>query len=134
MRRSCPAIAALPRSIAPSWPATTDGVTIMRVVQALDAGPMMAKVARAIDPQETSEDVQRDLAASGAVALLDAVDALAEGRAQEEPQREEDATYAPKIERADGIVDWLRPALAIHNQIRGLHPWPHAFAISMASG
>lgn len=104
------------------------GVTIMRVVQALDAGPMMAKLTRAIDPQETSEDVEHDLAASGAVALLDVVEALAEGRAQEDPQREEDATYAPKIERADGIVDWLRPALAIHNQIRGLHPWPHAFA------
>jgi methionyl-tRNA formyltransferase len=44
------------------------------------------------------------------------------------PQRDEDATYAPKIERADGIIDWSRPAVAIHNQIRGLHPWPHASA------
>ena len=107
---------------------TQTGVTIMRVVQALDAGPMLSKVSRAIDPDETSEDVERDLAAIGASALLGVVDALAEGRATEEPQRGEDATYAPKIERADGIIDWSRPAVAIHNQIRGLHPWPHASA------
>lgn len=104
------------------------GVTIMRVVEALDAGPMMAKLARVIDPDETSEDVERDLASRGAAALIEVVDALAEGRASAEAQRDEEATYAPKIERADGIVDWSRPALMIHNQIRGLHPWPHAFA------
>jgi methionyl-tRNA formyltransferase len=107
---------------------TETGVTIMRVVQALDAGPMMAKASRAIDPDETSEDVERDLAVRGAGALLEVVNALAEGRATEVPQRDEEATYAPKIERADGIIDWSRPAIALHNQIRGLHPWPHASA------
>ena len=104
------------------------GVTIMRVVQALDAGPMMAKASRAIDPDETSEDVERDLATIGARVLLEVVDALAEGRAAEVPQRDEEATYAPKIDRADGVIDWSRPAIAIHNQVRGLHPWPHAWA------
>jgi len=104
------------------------GVTIMRVVKALDAGPMMAKVTRPIDADETSADVERDLAQTGARALVETVDALAHGRAQETPQDESRATYASKIEKADGIVDWSRTAREIHNQIRGLHPWPHAFS------
>jgi methionyl-tRNA formyltransferase len=43
------------------------------------------------------------------------------------PQDEADATYAPRIAREDGRVDWTRPARQIHDQVRGLHPWPHAF-------
>jgi methionyl-tRNA formyltransferase len=104
------------------------GVTIMRVVEALDAGPMLSRVVRSIGEDETSLDVERGLADLGAGMLLQAVDALAEGRAVEIPQNDSDATYARKIERADGVIEWSRPATEIHNQIRGLHPWPHAFA------
>lgn len=107
---------------------TVTGVTIMRVVKALDAGPMISNVARPIDPNETSADVERDLARIGARALVEAVDALAEGRAVETPQNEAEATYAHKIEKADGLVDWAKPAREIHNLIRGLHPWPHAYS------
>ncbi len=103
------------------------GATIMRVVKALDAGPMMAKVTRAIDEHETSADVERAIAALGARALIEVVDAMAEGRAFETAQDDTQATYAAKIEKADGVIDWSRPARDIHNQIRGLHPWPHAF-------
>jgi methionyl-tRNA formyltransferase len=105
---------------------TMTGVTIMRVVKALDAGPMISKATRPIGPNDTSVEVERDLAQIGARALVDAVDALAEGRAVEAPQDDADATYAHKIEKADGVVDWSRPAREIHNQIRGLYPWPHA--------
>ena len=107
---------------------TMTGVTIMRVVKALDAGPMISKATRAIGPHETSVDVERDIAQIGARALVDAVDALAEGRAIETPQNDADATYAHKLEKIDGIVDWSRTAAEIHNQIRGLHPWPHAYS------
>ena len=55
------------------------GVTIMRVVKALDAGPMLAKVSRAIGPNETSDEVERDLASIGAALLVATVDALADG-------------------------------------------------------
>ena len=107
---------------------TMTGVTIMRVVKALDAGPMISRATRAIGPDETSADVERDLAQIGARALVDAVDALADGRAIETPQNDADATYAHKLEKTDGIVDWSRSAPEIHNQIRGLHPWPHAYS------
>jgi methionyl-tRNA formyltransferase len=104
------------------------GVSIMRVVKALDAGPTFATARRPIDPDETSVDVEADLARIGAVALVEVVDAIADGRAVETPQDDSRATYAHKVERADGIVDWGRSAADIHNQIRGLHPWPHAFS------
>jgi methionyl-tRNA formyltransferase len=104
------------------------GITIMRVVAALDAGPIIAKVPRVIGPNETSSDVEHDLAKLGARALVDALDALAEGRASETPQDEAQASYAHKLEKTDGIIDWSSPAGHIHNQIRGLHPWPHAYS------
>lgn len=104
------------------------GVTIMRVVRELDAGPMLAAAPFVIEPDATSVDVERGLGALGAALLVDTLDRLAAGEAVAEiPQDDRLATYAPKIERADGAIDWSRPAAAIHNQVRGLHPWPHAF-------
>jgi methionyl-tRNA formyltransferase len=104
------------------------GVTIMRVVKALDAGPMLATVTRPIGQEDTSEDVERDLAQLGAVALVDVADQLSAGVVAETPQDETAATYAHKLQKSDGVVDWTASAIAIHNQIRGLHPWPHAFS------
>jgi methionyl-tRNA formyltransferase len=103
------------------------GVTIMRVVKALDAGAMMDTVRRPIGPDETSQEVERDLARLGADLLVAVTDALAEGRATETPQDDAAASYAHRLTKDDGIVDWSSPAFRIHNLIRGLHPWPHAF-------
>ncbi len=102
------------------------GITIMRVVTALDAGPMLARVVLPIGEAETSVEVERALAQAGATLLVDVVDRLERGGVPETAQDEQAATYAPKITRADSRVDWSRPARSIHNQIRGLHPWPHA--------
>jgi methionyl-tRNA formyltransferase len=103
------------------------GVTIMRIVKALDAGPMLATARRSIDRDETSASVERDLAHLGARLLVDTLDRLAAAPVDEVPQDESRATYAPRLTKEDGLVDWTRSALDIHNLIRGLHPWPHAF-------
>jgi len=103
------------------------GVTIMRVVKALDAGPMMATARRPIGNDETSVDVERDLASIGAALLVATVDDLAAGRATETPQNEAEATYAHRLTKADGLIEWTRSADQIHNLVRGMHPWPHAF-------
>jgi methionyl-tRNA formyltransferase len=103
------------------------GVTIMRVVRALDAGGMIATEHRSIGPDETSDEVERDLARLGARLLVAVVDQIARGNVQEQPQDERLATYAHRLTKADGVVDWSQPAGAIHNLIRGLHPWPHAY-------
>src|SRR5262249_15123855 len=101
------------------------GVTIMRVVAALDAGGMLAKAVRPIGPDDTSVDVERDLAAIGARLALDVIDALTEGGATAVEQDESQATYAPKITKDESAVDWTAlSSEQLHNLVRGLQPWP----------
>jgi methionyl-tRNA formyltransferase len=109
------------------------GVTIMRVIRELDAGATFAKVTRPIPPEATSEEVEHDLAAAGADLLLDVVEAMAAGTAREEAQDDGQATYAPKITKEEGLIDWTQPAQAIHDQVRGLYPWPHAHTVLAGS-
>jgi methionyl-tRNA formyltransferase len=102
------------------------GITIMRVVKALDAGPMLRSAPRPIGIDETSEQVESELARLGAELLMRSVDDIAAGRAQETAQDEAAATYAHRLTKEDGNIDWRRTARQIHDQVRGLHPWPHA--------
>jgi methionyl-tRNA formyltransferase len=111
---------------------TETGVTIMRVVKALDAGPMMARVVRPIGGDESSDVVERDLAKLGADLLLRVVDDLAAGRALEIPQDDRAATYAPRLTKEEGLLDFAQPAAVIHNRIRGLRPWPTAYTFLRA--
>jgi methionyl-tRNA formyltransferase len=104
------------------------GVTIMRLVRELDAGPTFAERRRPIGPDETSAEVEQALAQLGADLLLEVIDQIAQGRAFEIPQDDARATFAPKITKEEGRVDWNLPAQAIHNLVRGLHPWPLAAA------
>jgi methionyl-tRNA formyltransferase len=103
---------------------TVTGVTIMRIVQELDAGATFASAARDIGPDETSPEVEAALSAMGATLLLEVVDGLQSGAAVEVPQDESRVTYAPKLTKAEGAIDWNQPAAAIHNLVRGLQPWP----------
>jgi methionyl-tRNA formyltransferase len=107
---------------------TSTGVTIMRVVTALDAGAMFVKEHRPIAPDETSDEVERALAQIGARLLVGVVDQIARGHAVETPQNDAESTYAHRLTREDGAIDWSWPAARVHNLIRGLHPWPHAFS------
>jgi methionyl-tRNA formyltransferase len=104
------------------------GVTIMRVVRALDAGAMLATVERAVGPNDTSDEVERDLASLGAALLVRTLDRMAAGPVEGVPQDESLANYAHRLTKEDGLVEWSRGADEIHNQIRGLHPWPHAYS------
>jgi len=107
--------------------ASETGVTIMRVIRELDAGGMFAKARRPIGPDETSVEVERDLAALGADLLVRVVDEIAAGTAREEPQDESQATHAPKLTREEGLIDWTQAARTLHDKVRGLYPWPHAY-------
>jgi methionyl-tRNA formyltransferase len=109
------------------------GVTIMRVVLALDAGPMLSRAATPIGSDETSASLEARLAELGGRLLVETIDQLGIDQFGLEPARgeiqdEQAVTYAAKLERRDGIVNWDRPARRIHDQIRGLHPWPLAEA------
>ena len=105
---------------------TETGVTIMRLVREMDAGPTFARRARSIGAGETSDVVEADLARLGADLLLEVIRALETGAASEHPQDHSAATFAPRLAREDGDIDWRAPARAIHDLVRGCHPWPHA--------
>jgi methionyl-tRNA formyltransferase len=105
---------------------TETGISIMRVVRELDAGGVFAVRRRAIGPDETSEEVERDLAVMGADLLVEVVDAIGAGTARETPQDPSGVSYAPRLTKEEGLIAWTASAVAIHNQVRGLHPWPHA--------
>jgi methionyl-tRNA formyltransferase len=103
------------------------GVTIMRVVKALDAGPMLAAAIVPIGDDDTTTIVESMLAIRGAELLVKTLDAIEAGTARETPQNESLVTYAPKLAKTEGLVDWSLPGPRIHNLIRGLWPWPHAY-------
>jgi methionyl-tRNA formyltransferase len=102
------------------------GVSIMRVVRELDAGAVFAVARRPIAPDETSAEVEQGLADIGADLCAEVIDRIAAGTARERPQDDAAATYANRLTRDEGTLDWSQPAAALHNRIRGLHPWPHA--------
>ncbi|HEX6629502.1 MAG TPA: methionyl-tRNA formyltransferase [Gemmatimonadaceae bacterium] len=103
------------------------GVTIMRMVPALDAGPVLLRMPTPIVEHETYGELQERLAELGALALLEALALLDVGEAREEPQDDALATYAPKVERDDARVDWTRPAAEIALVVRAYDPRPGAF-------
>jgi len=105
------------------------GVTIMQVVEALDAGPMLARLPTPIGPDESSGALEGRLAELGAGLLVETVNAIARGPVTATAQNESAVTYAAKLERHESSLDWHQPAQVLHNQIRGLQPWPVAAAV-----
>ena len=103
------------------------GISIMHVVQALDAGAVYRTATRPIGPDETSAEVEDDLARIGAGLLLEVIADIVSDRARPEPQDEQASTYAPRLRKEEGPIDWSAPSLVIHNRVRGLQPWPLAW-------
>src|SRR5262245_61861559 len=103
------------------------GVTIMRMVPRLDAGPILLQVPTPIVPDETYGELQLRLSELGALALIEALSLLDIGQITERPQDESLATFAPKIERDDARIDWTHPASVIAGAVRAFDPKPGAF-------
>jgi methionyl-tRNA formyltransferase len=107
---------------------TETGITIIRLVPALDAGPMLLRRMTPIADDETYGELTLRLAELGAVALIEALALLQLGAAIEQPQDESAATYAGKVDRAATRVDWTLPAVQVARTIRAYDPRPGAFA------
>ena len=104
------------------------GVTIMHMAPALDAGDIIAQVFTPIGADETAPTLTARLAELGAELLVSAVEAIGAGTAARTPQDEADSTYAPMLSRELSPMDWSKPARTLHDQVRGLLPWPAAVA------
>ena len=103
------------------------GLTIFRLNDRLDAGDILLQRTAAIEPRETAERLSDRLAHLGAALLLDAVRRLEEGTAAFRPQDERQATYAPKLTKHHGRIDWQHGAESIDRQIRAMKPWPGTY-------
>ena len=104
------------------------GVTIMQMVPALDAGPIIHQVRTPIVEDETAGELALRLSELGAAALIEALALIELGLARPEPQDEAEATYAPKLTRETGRVDWTASAHDVGHHIRAYDPKPGAWS------
>ena len=102
------------------------GITIMQMVPELDAGPILIQRALAIGIDDTAGILHDELAELGGECLLEALHGLLRNELVPVQQDPELVTYAPKLKKEEGRIDWARPAVEVHNHIRAMHPWPGA--------
>lgn len=100
------------------------GVTIMCMAKQMDAGDILDQCQTPIDPDETVESLHDRLAVMGAELLVQVVDRIRNGTAVRTPQDPEKVTFAPMLTRELSPLDWNRSARQLHDQVRGLVPWP----------
>jgi methionyl-tRNA formyltransferase len=105
---------------------TQTGVSIMQMDAGLDTGPVLLQRRIGMRADHTAGSLRDELAALGAVALLEALEGLSAGTLRASPQPREGVTYAAKISKAEARIDWTRAAADIERQVRAFNPWPMA--------
>lgn len=103
------------------------GVTTMYMCREIDKGDMLLKDTVTLDPKETGDSLHDKLSMMGGPLLLKTIDQLEDGSAVRIPQCEEESTYAPKLEKTMGNIDWTMDADRIERLVRGLNSWPGTF-------
>ncbi len=106
---------------------TETGVTTMLMDVGLDTGDMLVKRSLNIGENETAGELHDRLALLGREVMEETLDQLCAGTLVAEKQDDALSCYAPMLKKEDGLIDWQRSALEIHNQVRGLDPWPGAY-------
>ena len=105
---------------------TETGVCVQRMVLALDEGDVLLERRTPIGAEETAGELAARLAELGGEVAVEALDRLEAGEASFTPQDPKRATYAPKLSRRDGELDWTRPAVELARRVRAMTPWPGA--------
>jgi methionyl-tRNA formyltransferase len=103
------------------------GVTIMQMEAGLDTGPMLLQDKCPITSATTAESLHDELSQMGAKLIVPALEGITDGTIKPTPQPEAGVTYAAKLTREDGRIDWTKPAVEIERQVRALQPWPGCF-------
>jgi methionyl-tRNA formyltransferase len=110
------------------------GITVMYVGEGLDTGDILLKKTLLLSPDETGGSLHDRLAALAPGALCEALGLLEAGTAPRIPQDDALATYAGKLERGDGLIDWTAPAAAVGRRVRAMNPWPAAWTTAVLDG
>ncbi|MFA6280141.1 MAG: methionyl-tRNA formyltransferase [Bdellovibrionales bacterium] len=103
------------------------GITIMQMDVGLDTGPMLMKESLPITEETTAQSLHDDMAAMGARMIVEALEAASAGTLFATPQPSEGVTYAAKLSREEGRIDWTKPAQDLARQVRAFHPWPSSY-------
>jgi len=103
------------------------GVTTMKLVEKMDAGPIYLQEEVTLAPDETAGSLQAKLIPVGARLLLDTIRRLKNGSLLPQMQNEADVTFAPMIKKEDGLIDWNQTAVGIERRVRGFSPWPGTY-------
>jgi methionyl-tRNA formyltransferase len=103
------------------------GVTTMRLVEKMDAGPIFLQREISVAPNDTTASLQAKLAPVGAELLVETIAGLKAGNLTPQAQDESKVTYAPVLKKEDGLIDWNLPAVSIERRVRGFNPWPSAY-------
>lgn len=103
------------------------GVTTMRLVEKMDAGPVLLQAEVSLAADETAVSLEAKLIPIGASLLLETICLLKEGAISPKEQNEAEASYAPMLKKEDGRIHWSEPALVLERRVRGFHPWPSAY-------
>ena len=103
------------------------GVTTMRLVEQMDAGPILLQEEVPVATGETTASLEAKMTLVGAQLLLETIRGLKEGRIKDNPQREAEASHAPILKKEDGQIDWSQPAKEIERRVRAFTPWPSAY-------
>jgi methionyl-tRNA formyltransferase len=107
------------------------GVSIMRMEDGLDTGPVFSMLETAIFPEETTGELSVRLAEIGARAIVDTIENYHE--LSPVSQNHDEATWAPMLKKSDGLIDWNRSVADVHNHVRGMSPWPCAFMVLLGN-
>ena len=105
------------------------GVTVMKMDEGMDTGPILAMHEEPITPDDTTETLGQKLAKTGASLLVETLEKWRNHEITPVPQSPDDVSYAPPLKKADGRIDWSQSAERIERKIRAMIPWPGAFTI-----
>lgn len=113
---------------------TETGVSVIHMTPRVDAGPLIAKASTLIGAHEMADALEERLSALGAPLVAEAIDAIEAGTAKEIEQDASLVSKAPRLKKSDGLLDWSRPAQALHDHVRAFVPWPRAFTFWLREG
>ncbi|HVN56531.1 MAG TPA: methionyl-tRNA formyltransferase [Anaerolineaceae bacterium] len=105
------------------------GISIMRMDEGIDTGPILAKRPMPIPAEITAGELSSQLAELGAVLLIESLPGYLAGKVEPQPQPEEGATYAPMLKKEDGLIDFSQPAADLARKVRAFNPWPGTYTL-----
>jgi methionyl-tRNA formyltransferase len=110
------------------------GVTIVYIGEEMDAGDIIAQEKVSIHPTATCESLSIQLSEAGSRLLVSAVQDIERGGATRTPQDDAGATFAPKVSKSEGLIDWRSPAIELARRVRAFYPWPSVYTHLVSHG